>query len=167
MRGPILTLGASILLLITLSFAVIADYQYENKIISQWNLAEKASTIELKSQYIDQFMVAIDKPEFRGQYNAVILKTPDNSFDANFNALQSFQGRLQEIKTMDVRSFEYQTAIQQITAQEQGEADEMLSVIHGIWLKDNYPLLWDWVCAVQVLLSIVILCIGIFLWIED
>lgn len=43
---------------------------------------------------------------------------------------------------MDANSFQYNTAIQQITQQEQGEAIDMLSVFQGCWYKENYILLW-------------------------
>src|SRR5687768_15835608 len=98
-----------------------ANYEYEGKIGSYWSLADKASTIPQKAEYIDKFVKAIEKEKL-AEHNALIYPTLDNETASNIRALKSLQSRLHEIKGMDPRSFEYQTAIQQITAQEQGEA---------------------------------------------
>jgi uncharacterized membrane protein len=67
---------------------------------------------------------------------------------------------------MDVSSFEYQTAIQQITDQEQGGASPMLSVFEGIWWKTNYFLLWDWVGAVFVVILEIGFIVGLVIWMQ-
>ncbi|MCX6749883.1 MAG: hypothetical protein NTZ83_00325 [Candidatus Pacearchaeota archaeon] len=127
-------------------------------------MADKSSTIVKKSEYLDKFVGALEKGGFERKYNAVFLKTPDNSFDQNFEALKSLQKRLHEIQDMDVSSFEYQTAMQQITGQEQGEAQEMMKVFRGIWWKENHLLLWNWICLVQVILSCGVIIVGAVLW---
>ena len=124
---------------------VYSNWQFENTILSNWNLADKSSTIVEKSRYVTAFVEVLDKSGLQGKHNAVFLKTPDNSFDNNVEAIRSLQKRLEEIDEMDVKSFEYQTAIQQITQQEQGEAGRILSVIRGVWMKENCILIWDWV----------------------
>lgn len=125
------------------------EYLYTNEFESYWELADKSSTIEEKSRYINLFVESLEKSGLQGEYNAVFYKTPTVSFDKNLLALKSLQQRLEEIKTMDIRSFEYQTAIQQITGQEQGEASEMLSVLHGCWTKNNYFFYWTWVGGIN------------------
>lgn len=125
-------------------------YQYENSIGSNWSLADKSSTITQKSLYVDKFVAALDQQGFQGKYNAIIFPTPDNSFDRNLDALKSLQGRLREIQTMNPSSFEYQTAMQQITGQEQGEAKEMLDVFEGVWWLQHHPLLWNWILALNI-----------------
>ena len=135
----------TVLFLLQAASYVIADYQYERDIASYWNLADKASTLEQKAAYIDQFVAKLESnSKLAGSYDALWMKTPDNSFDANLAALKSLQSRLHEVQTMDVQSFAYQTAIQQITAQEQGEAKQMLSTFHGVWTKENWFTVWDW-----------------------
>ena len=62
---------------------------------------------------------------------------------------------------MNVASFEYQTAIQQITAQEQGEAQAMLEVFSGIWWKNNYIFLWEWVAVLEVVFCIFLIALGL------
>ena len=139
--------------------------EYETKVESNWDLAEKASTIEQKSEYIDKYVASIDTNKLKGTYNAIFFPTPSNSFDENFKAVQSLQKRLKEISTMDVESFAYQTAIQQITQQEQAEAKEangVTSVISGCWEKANYYYYWNpWFCISMVVLQIIMLVVGI------
>lgn len=153
--------------LLLISLMIISDYQYETKIQSYWELADKASTIEKKSEYIDKFVKALEDSKLNGKYNAIFLTTPDNSFDANLEMLKTLQTRLHEIQLMDIKSFEYQTAIQQITQQEQGEALNMLAIFHSIWLKDNYILLWDWIFIIEILIILVLIASIIFLWLES
>lgn len=108
-----------------------------------------------KAEYIDKFVNALNNSDFKNKYNAISLCTDNNSFNYNFESLKSLQQRLHEISNMDIKSFEYQTAIQQITAQEQGEAKEMLSVFQGIWWKEHHLLLWDWIGVTYVTLIII------------
>ncbi len=147
-------------LVVMIFFATIGNYHYERDYESYWNLAEKASTIQQKAVYIDKFVSEFKGKGFDGDYNAVFFKTPDNSFDKNMEALQSLKTRLDEIQKMNVASFEYQTAIQQITAQEQGEAQAMLDVFSGIWWKNSYIFLWDWVAGIEIICSILLIAIG-------
>lgn len=162
------TLG-TILLLIGLTVgtifivqAVKSDYQYENQYLSYWTLADKSSTIEDKAKYIDQFVAALKGAHLEGTHDALWQFTPDNSFDSNFQALQSLQGRLHTISTMDENSFQYQTAIQQITSQEQGEAQPMLDVFKDCWTKVHYPLLWNPFFSIPAILgSLLFIIIGI------
>jgi hypothetical protein len=136
---------------------ITTTYDYNREIGSNWDLSVKASTIAKKSEYLDKFVKALDKPEFHGQYNALFFPTPNNSFDSNFEALKSLQTRLEAIKSMDENSFAYQTAIQQITAQEQDEAGEMLGVFGGIYWKQNAYWLWHPIYGLLAWLSIIAL----------
>ena len=139
-------------LIILITISVVANYQYNNKILSYWNLSVKASTLAQKSDYLNQFVSALQAADLGGN-NALFLKTPDNSYDQNFVTLQSLQSRLQQIQAMDPSSFQYNQAIQQITAQEQDGADQMLSVFNGIWLLKNYPMEWQWIYFIGIMLG--------------
>jgi hypothetical protein len=133
---------SAVLIVWAIAVEVLADYEYTNNIGSYWSLADKASTLEAKSQYLDKFAAAIEAEHLSG-YNAIFLKTPDNSVEQNLAVLHTLQTRMREIKGMDVTSFAYQQAIQQITAQEQGEAQELLSVIEGSWYLKNHVFLME------------------------
>lgn len=135
-----------------------AHYGYIRQIENYWTLADRSSTIEAKSDYIDKFVEAIEKSNM-AEYNAILLPTPENSLKNNLDALKTLRDRLHQIKTMNPSSFEYNQAIQQITAQEQGEAKELLLNIDGCWTKANYLYLWDWV---GVCLFVFGLLVGIF-----
>ena len=135
----------------SIATAISANYEYERTIEAHWNLADKASTITAKAEKIDAFVKALDESGLHGQHNAAVFPTPDNAFDENFAALKTLQGRLHDIEKMDVKSFEYQTAIQQVTAQEQGEAKAMLAVFEGCWWKEHHPFLWNWWSALYIL----------------
>jgi len=149
---------------IDISVGVYGWYKYDNTIQSYWSLADKASTIEQKSVYLDKYVTVLENSGLNGQYDALFMNTPDNSFDKNLEALKSLQTRLGEIQGMDPKSFEYNTAITQITAQEQGEAYAMISVFSGVWWKVNHFLLWSWVCGINVVLCIFTFIIGIRYW---
>ena len=124
---------------------VLTNYEYENKYEYAWDLADKSSTIKEKAFYINEFVNNIERnrAEF-SDYNAIWLKTNDNNFDKNLQALKTLRQRLVEIQNMDANSFEYQIAIQQITQQEQGEADQMLGVLWGCYFLNNCWYCWDW-----------------------
>lgn len=149
------------------TLAIYSNYRYERDIASYWNLADKSSTISQKAEYMDKFVTALETSGLRGRYNALIMQTPDNSFDSNLVALKTLQSRLHQIQTMDLSSFEYQTAIQQITAQEQGEAGRMLDVFRGVWYQEHYFMLWDWVGGIQIGIMLVAMIIIVIIWIGD
>jgi hypothetical protein len=161
--GTILMIISIVWLVISIIFTIGADYKYDNTIYSQWTLADKASTIEQKAINVDNFIKALENSNLTGLHDALIFKTPNNSFDDNFKALKTLQQRLKSIQTMNPNSFEYNTAIQQITAQEQGEALEMLKVFKRCWYLKHYPFLWGWVCGVQIVFTILTFLVGLFI----
>lgn len=124
--------------------AVVTDYEYDHEIQSYWDLSDKASTIQQKSEYLDQYVAALQSAHL-AEYDAIWLKTPNNEMAQNLIALKSLQGRMHDIIHMDENSFQYQQAMQQITGQEQGDAKEMTDMFEGCWYLENHPMLWDWI----------------------
>jgi hypothetical protein len=165
--AKVLSILAGVLIVVWITVLIVSSvrdsYQYEREIHSYWSLADKSSTIAAKASYLDRFVSVLEAQGLGGTYDAIIYPTPDNSFDANLQALKSLQGRLHEIQQMNVTSFEYQTAIQQITAQEQGEAKAMLDVFEGAWYKQRHFLLWGWIFELQ-LLGIIAVLPGFGMW---
>ncbi|NCC70473.1 hypothetical protein EOM09_02735 [bacterium] len=159
-------LGLSFII-VDIILAIKSEYQYENEIQSYWNLADKSSTIEIKSKYINKFVIALENSNLQGKHSAIIFKTPDNSFDNNLTALKTLQTRLHEIQKMDINSFEYQIAIQQITEQEQGEAYQMLNVFQETWNKEHYFLIWSWIGAINAIACIIMIIFGAIIWIKN
>jgi len=149
------------------ALAMPAFNDYSNQHENYWDLADKSSSIEDKYIYIDKMVKSFEGSGLHGSHNALFYKNPSNDFDNNLKALTSLRDRLDEIKGMDVASFEYQTAMSQITAQEQGEAGAMLAVLRGCWFKEHHFFFWNWIAVVTVLGIIVISCIGGFIILED
>lgn len=135
----------SILFIAQIVGCVKTNYRYNKDVQNHWVLADRSSTIPEKTRHIDDFVKALDGLGFKGRYDALFLQEPTVSFDHNLDALKSLQQRLREIQTLDPNSFQYNTAIQQITAQEQGEAMELLGVFEGIYFMEHFILGWSWV----------------------
>lgn len=145
-------------------FGSYAHYKYANEIGCNWELSEKAATIPQKSEYIDKFVASLEKCNLDGTHDAIFYPNDGNSFTANMKALKSLQSRLHDISKIDENSFAYQTAMQQITAQEQGEAQELLDVLYSCWQKDNYYTLWNWMIFVSFLIiQILTILIGLII----
>lgn len=122
--------------------------KFERDYQSSWDLADKSSTISAKRKHIDSFYDQLEMGFARGEFSsndAIIFPNPNNSFKANLDALKTLKERLAEVEQMDPKSFEYNTAIQQITEQEQGEAGAMISNFGRCYLLSQHPVAWDWI----------------------
>ncbi len=151
-----------LILIVLASIGLVkANYEWERDFGSHWSLADKASTIPQKAKHIDDFVNALEAANLDGTHDAAIFPTLDNSFDANLIALKTLRSRLQEMQTMDITGFAYQTAIQQVTEQEQGEAQKMIDVFAGAWRKKHHPTLWNWWGALVSFGYCILLAIGI------
>lgn len=162
--GAILIVLGLILFVNQVRLEIVSKYAYEKTYGNLWSLADKSSTIPAKQDYINKFVTVLKAGKEKGDfsdYNAMWLKTPDNQFDANLKALETLAGRLKEIQNMDPTSFQYNTAIQQITAQEQGEAHALMGVFSGCYFMASWFLVWGWVGAVMMIGSIVVFLVGI------
>jgi hypothetical protein len=141
--------------------------EYDNKIYSEWNLSDRSSTIASKSEHLSNFYANLEKNRSSFSDNAAIfLKSPSNSFDLNLKALKTLIDRLDSIKNMDQNSFAYQSAIQQITAQEQGEAKEMLSVFKTCWMINTHPIFYLGLVPFLII-GIIMLALGFVLFSEN
>jgi hypothetical protein len=158
--GVLLFLISPIFLAVHIVQEVHTNYIYDKTIQSYWDLGVKASTLEQKAAYINDFVEALDAAQLHGN-DAVVFPTPNNSAEQNMVALKSLQSRMREIQHMDVTSFQYQQAMLQITAQEQGEAQSMLDTLKGVWYKSNHFFLWRWVDALRYILEILLGAIGL------
>lgn len=153
--------------------AFTANYRFKADYLSDWNLADKSSTLEAKSEYIDKFVENLQIGERAGDFSthgAIFLKNDANAFSENLKALKTLQSRLYEVKKMNPSSFEYNNAIQQITAQEQGEASEMINVFSESYTIKNYPLGSEALGSIFIfgggLVFMAVGMFGIFMWSE-
>lgn len=172
MRTSAVVLGLllAVFMIVQIRGCVVNNYELDIGYMSYWSLADKSSTLEAKREYLSKFAQALDSGYKAGDfaaYNATSLKTPDNSFARNLTAVKTLVHRLDDISKMDVTSFQYNTAIEQITKQEQGEASAMMTVFEGCYTLENRPYLWGWIGGLvfvfELLLAIIIIP---FLWIE-
>jgi len=131
---------------------IYTNYECDRDLLSYWNLSNKASTLKQKSLYLDEFVANLEAAHLSGN-NALLLKTPDNSYEQNIVTLKSLQSRMEEIKGMDVRSFEYQQAMYQISAQEEGGVNGVHDLV-GIWYLDHHPSVWGWIDGIRWLLEV-------------
>ena len=151
--------------------SVVGEYSYQKNYKQLWTLADRSSTIAAKHEYLSKFYNALRTGRVQNKFSdndACWFKTPANEFDANLEALHTLVNRLAEIKTMDPNSFQYNTAIQQITAQEQGEAKEMLDVFYGCYFLAGYPLVWGWIGMTMCLVTFILIFVGsMTIYVED
>jgi hypothetical protein len=131
---------------------IYTNYECNRDLLSYWKLSAKASTLKQKSLYLDKFVANLEAAHLSGN-NALILKTPDNSYEQNMATLKSLQSRMEEIKSMDVKSFEYQQAMYQISAQEEGGVNGVGDLI-GVWYLDHHPSVWGWIDVVRWTLEV-------------
>jgi len=167
--GQVMLLVGLVLMAYQIRTQVVSSYRMEKNYTQLWELADKSSTIPAKQKYIAQFVAALEAGHAKGDFathNAVWLETPNNSFEANLGALKTLAARLDEIQEMKPSSFEYNTAIQQITAQEQGEAKAMLGVIIGCYELANYPAVWNWIGLIIIIIEPLLIFFGWALWVE-
>lgn len=142
-------------------------YEYQAKIGNYLDLSKRASTISQKSEYINKFVSALEKEELEGINDALFYPTGENSFDENFKALKSLQIRLKDIDSMDENSFAYQTAIHQITEQEQGMAESLKYIINNCWQKKYHYTYWNNLIGISFLIvQFLLVMIGICLYNE-
>lgn len=154
--GILVIIAAVIGLVWFISMGVYYNYQYNNTIGSYWNLSVKASDLDVKSQYLDQFISAIEAANLSGN-DALIFKTPDNSYTQNFNALLSLQTRMHAFVGQDPTTMAYQQAISQITAQEEDDNSSTINIINDLWWKSNHYIYWAWFTELGIPLGLIIL----------
>ena len=119
---------------------VVAEYQWNKQVESYWELSDRSSTLQAKEQYIAQF---VEKLGELPESSALIFVQPKNNCRQNVEAVKTLEKRLHDIQGMDETSFQYQTAIQQITEQEQGQAENLMGTLSGCWKREHYYLAWN------------------------
>ena len=160
--GILMILVSSCFCVLSIVQCSSAKIEYHNEVSYAWDLADKSSTLSEKSRYVDEFISNLKKIEHT-EYGAMVFKTKEKRFDLNLKALESLGKRLKEVQKLDINSFAYQTAIQQITGQEQGEATAMLWIFYNSFILEKYW--WGYEAVVIWVWSLwtCICCVGAFL----
>jgi hypothetical protein len=95
----------------------LPGYNYRQQVSGYLMLADDASTAKLKLEYIEQYKDAVHKHVY-GKNARYIWKTPQTNINYQKNVLDSLVDRVKQTSLLDEKSFEYQTAMNQITGQE-------------------------------------------------
>lgn len=131
-------------------------YRYDVAIGQHARLADDASTASKKLEYLEKYVGAVGEHITRNDAR-FIFKRERLTRDVQLEVLQTLVQRLGEAAKMDPQSFEYQTAMQQLTTQ---EFDHVLyainGIIHACWLRQSgwlvFCLWFSWLpCGVVVL----------------
>lgn len=163
----LMTLLAGLVLGFQIKSRVASNYRQEKGYFQYWELAGKSATVADKQQYIEQFAKALQRGYVSGlfaSHDAIWLRTPNNSFERNLEALRAFSARLGQINKMNPSSLEYSAAMLQITAQEDhGGTKARQEVFHGCYNLANYPMIWNWIGMGLLLSSCFVIFFGFFL----
>lgn len=166
----LLTIICTLLVGLVLGLNTFAKYKLEKDYFQEWHLSDKSSTISAKSEHIDNFVSSLEQGYAKGDFaknDAIFLKTPNNDFEKNLVALKTLSQRLDELQDMDPNSFQYNTAIQQITQQEQGEAQAMVNTFANCYYLANFPILWGWIGGTLVGFIVIGYIVAFILWLID
>lgn len=98
-------------------------------------MADKSSTIKGKLENLEKFSDKLKSYHLEGLNSKYIYPNLTSDFNNNLKAFSTLVSRLKDISTMDENSFAYQTAMHQITEQEQGQAGEMISVFSDCYTR--------------------------------
>jgi len=105
-------------ILVTGIVPVFMNYDYDNNIGSFFELSDKASTIDKKLEYLQQYEAALKNYGLDSGQSTIFFPTKNTNLEENFAVLGSLKQRLVDTAKMNPSSFEYQQAISQITSQE-------------------------------------------------
>ena len=139
------------------------NIDYVNDCEGYWSLADKSATIEMKSECVDKYVEAVEKLGLTTGHSAIIFHTFNNDMENNFKALLSLQKRLHEIKKLDITSFAYQTAIQQLTQQEWTEAHALTGQFESKYFNRYAPFTMGVFGWVPLILQTILLAVGVVL----
>jgi hypothetical protein len=114
---------------------------------------------------MDKYIDAVEKAK-AAQNSGIFKHAPSNSFNYNLTALKSLRDRLNQIRGMDPNSFQYQTAIHQITEQEANSTS--MVIIENCWQKANHYSYFNWIiCLFFAVIQVVMVLLGFHLWLND
>jgi len=113
--------------------------QWKNDIYSYWELSDRASTIDKKLEYLYRFRDALKESGLDSGYAGYVIKNKSNDLSLAMETLDTLVTRLEQAKTMNPSSLEYQQAIKQITTDEYQGFNTC--VFAGGWVRIS---LWRW-----------------------
>ncbi len=124
---------------------IMSPYQYDRDVRQYLKLADDASDAKTKLSHLGEYRDAITAKIGRNDARYIFTEK-QYTRDAQLAILDTLISRLRDISQMDPKSFEYQTAMQQVTGQ---EFDHTCSRIDGIfWDCYRRSSGWRWLWTV-------------------
>ena len=120
------------------------SYQYDKQIGDYFELSDRSSDASVKLQYFNKFVDALERNDLTNGQTSVFWQRPISELSYNYQVAKSLQSRLENISQMNPKSFEYQTAMQQITLQEYcwfptNIFEQGYLLQHGVWGSALFP----------------------------
>ena len=156
--GTILIFIAIIMVILDITYGNIAWNDYDSKVGSDFERVKKTITIEEKSKIVDGLVLKFENSTLIDKYDAQFYKSDKYSFNVNLNTFKNYQLRLHELSQIDKNSLEYQTALIQINLFEKEQLKDVR--FYGTFFHDEYFLIWDWICVLNVITICLLLIIG-------
>jgi len=136
---------------------IYLSYGYDVKMGQYIRLADDASTAEAKLGYLQKYQEAVEQNIVRNQARFIFQKERLTR-DRQLSILSTLKVRLQDAANMNQSSFEYQTAMNQITGQEFNHAlGELSRIISDCWLRQSalavFGLWFAWIPLAVVVIT--------------
>lgn len=143
MKGILLTIGVILWLIPYCLFGWIVNINLNNewkqKVYSNWELSDRASTLDKKYDYLIKFKDSLVREGLDHGNSHFVFQNPSTDLGLAMETLDTLISRLDNAKKLSPDSLEYQQAIKQITIDEYQGFNTC--VFAGGWKKDN---LWRW-----------------------
>ena len=136
---------------------IYALYSYNVNVSQYVQLADDASTATQKLVYLQKYEEAIHKHIARNDARFIFTRERWTR-DKQLEILATLQTRLQEAAAMNPLSFEYQTAINQITGQEFDHAlQDINKIIEDCWFRQSglaiFCLWFQWILTIPMFVA--------------
>lgn len=123
---------------------VVWSYEYDKQVGDYFELSDRASDVQIKAQYFNKYVDALERNGLTQGQSSIFFQRPTSDLANNYQVAKSLQSRLDNITKMNPKSFEYQTAMQQITLQEycwfpSNLFEQGYLLQHGVWGSALFP----------------------------
>ncbi len=139
----------AIVLFMGIGTSIMTVYGFSKNVSQHLSLADDASTASAKLKHLNDYRVAVETVIQRNDAR-YIFKQRQYTRDAQLEILATLITRLEDLESMEPKSFEYQTGMGQITGQ---EFNHVLGRINSIfWDCHRKETIWRWTWTLPTLL---------------
>jgi uncharacterized membrane protein SpoIIM required for sporulation len=137
----------------------MASFPYKQNVESHLGMADDASTAALKLEHLLEYKKSVLKM-VKGDDARFIFKTPQTKKAAQMAILDSLIDRVSTTAKMKTDSFEYQTAMNQITGQEfEGTIASTNQMFFSMYLRQNGWNAYMWMMGIWLMILLIALFI--------